>query len=517
MRAPNTAVLAVLGTALCSAAAAAAAAAAAQPYGGGACARRATSGAPSPDCMLSGRCDNYTCNFAATPPKCKDNPGGGAACVCFPGWTGAHCGALDLEPALLRSGFRSPNASSWGGTIVRDGGGDGSGGSRGSGGSGGSGGSFHLVASRFVGRCGLTSWKSNSEVVKATSSSPLGPFASARADGADDVVRFTFAHNPAVFAAPPDAATGEPAGLVLFQIGCGGGNGTHPPRADCVNGSTPGVVPQPPTAATTPPVAAAPAGAAPAAGGGAGANDCNTPHWSGVAGPAPSTAAWPAPTSLLISQRPGVNASAVWHSGGAAPFAFTNPSLTVAPPPAGGGVLLAYSIGMAPGYAPLPSPGGNNTRKHIGVAAAASWRGPFFDLTPYAPVFRAPAFASSEDPHIFLDPAGSLHLLAHTSYANPGAAGWRHVAAHAFSRDGAAWEVASVPPYTRDILWETGATTTVFARERPQIYLDAAGWPAALVNGVEPGNVTMPFDEGPRTGFSGDWSYTHVQGVQQRT
>jgi len=369
-------------------------------------------------------------------------------------------------------------------------------------------------------------------VVRATSTtSPLGPYASARADGADDVVRLPFAHNPAVFAAPPDAATGEPAGLVLFQIGCGGGNGTHPPRADCVNGSTPGVVPQPPTA-TTPTPAAAPAGTVPAAGGGAAAAaaagaDCNTPHWSGVAGLVPSAgapaAAWPAPTSLLISQRPGVNASAVWHSGGAAPFAFTNPSLTVAPLPAagGGGVLLAYSIGMAPGYAPLPGPGpggggGNNTRKHIGVAAAASWRGPFFDLTPYAPVFRAPAFASSEDPYIFLDPAGSLHLLAHTSYVNPGAAGWRHVAAHAFSRDGAAWEVAPVPPYTRDILWETGATTAVFARERPQVYLDAAGWPAALVNGVEPGNATMPFDEGPRAGFSGDWSYTHIQGVQQR-
>ena len=443
-----------------------------QPHGGGACSRFNSNDVPSPDCMLSGRCDN-------------------AKCVCFPGWSGAHCGALDLEPALLRSGLRSPNASSWGGTVVRHG----------------NGGGFHLVASRFVQHCGLTSWKSNSEIIMATSTSPLGPYASARADGRDDVVRAPFAHNPTVFTVPPDV--GKPGGLALFQIGCG--NSTQPPRNDCVNGSSPGVVPQPPTATSAADLATVAPTQRTA--------DCNTPHWSGVAGPVPSAGAgavaWPAPTSLLISQRPGVNASAVWHSGGAAPFAFTNPSVTVAPPPSGG-VLLAYSIGMAPGFAPLPGGGGNNTHKHIGVAAGASWRGPFYDLTPYAPIFRAPAFVSSEDPSIFLDPEGSVHLLAHTNYVNPGAGGWSHVAAHAFSRDGVVWEVAPVPPYTRAIEWETGTTTVVFTRERPQVYMDATGWPAALVNGVEPGNATMPFDEGPCAGFSGDWSYTHVQGVRQR-
>lgn len=72
------------------------------------------------------------------------------------------------------------------------------------------------------------------------------------------------------------------------------------------------------------------------------------------------------------------------------------------------------------------------------------------------------------------------------------------------------------PPYNRTIEWSDGSTTEVFTRERPQLIFSGDQWsrrgstriPVALTNGVTPGNATMP---GRTSGFTGDWSYTHVQ------
>ena len=56
----------------------------------------------------------------------------------------------------------------------------------------------------------------------------------------------------------------------------------------------------------------------------------------------------------------------------------------------------------------------------------------------------------------------------------------------------------------------TTVATTVFTRERPQLLMKG-GRPLVLVNGVEPGNVSMPFT----AGFTGDWAYTHMQEINQ--
>jgi hypothetical protein len=78
--------------------------------------------------------------------------------------------------------------------------------------------------------------------------------------------------------------------------------------------------------------------------------------------------------------------------------------------------------------------------------------------------------------------------------------------------------VVPFPPYDRNIEWSDGTTTSVYTRERPQLIFSGSAKvggldtrvPVALSNGVTPGNATMP---GARNGYTGDYSYTHVQRV----
>ena len=114
---------------------------------------------------------------------------------------------------------------------------------------------------------------------------------------------------------------------------------------------------------------------------------------------------------------------------------------------------------------------------------------------------------------IFISPeTGTFHLLAHTD-ASGGAEKpmvWPHVSAHAFALDPRGpWTVSSKPPYTTAIEWESGKATTVRTRERPQvIFMD--GKPRLLVNGVMPDVNSTPASP---HGFTGDYSYTHIQEI----
>ena len=103
---------------------------------------------------------------AAAPAPCTSDLGcslnGNCAagrCECFPGWRGAECELLALAPAPPGGAYGySPNISSWGGHVIRwDG-------------------LYHLFVSELWGGCGITSWRQNSHVIRATSKTPLGPF-----------------------------------------------------------------------------------------------------------------------------------------------------------------------------------------------------------------------------------------------------------------------------------------------------------------------------------------------------
>ena len=142
------------------------------------------------------------------------------ACTCHVGWRGQDCGLLDLLPSAdsdfpgmaygvpPSSSVGSGGLASWGGSIVVD--------PRNSS-------LFHLFAAEMSLGCGLNAWYRNSVIIRATSSSPLGPFVR------QEQVLGAFSHEPVVLTLPK----GE--GYVLYKIGCAdnattGSNSTWPPR-----------------------------------------------------------------------------------------------------------------------------------------------------------------------------------------------------------------------------------------------------------------------------------------------
>eukprot|EP00039_Didymoeca_costata_P002943 m.64037 g.64037 ORF g.64037 m.64037 type:complete len:788 (+) comp11619_c0_seq3:101-2464(+) len=96
-------------------------------------------------------------------------------CVCGPAWYGPTCAALRLLPAPKENGYQHENMSSWGGSIVQD-----------------QSGTYHMFASQITEGCGLDAWSTNSEIIRATSDSPVGPYQFA------EVVVNRFAHEPNV-------------------------------------------------------------------------------------------------------------------------------------------------------------------------------------------------------------------------------------------------------------------------------------------------------------------------------
>lgn len=133
------------------------------------------------DCTLSGVC----------------SPSG--VCKCNAGWTGTDCHSLDTLPApgpWPGGGAYgvTPNVTSWGGSIVtlpgtsaRAGGPSASASASSSSSS-----THHLFVTEEAGGCGMTSWKSNSQIVHAVSTTgPTGPFVR-------QAVAIPYATNPAV-------------------------------------------------------------------------------------------------------------------------------------------------------------------------------------------------------------------------------------------------------------------------------------------------------------------------------
>ena len=95
-------------------------------------------------------------------------------CVCKPAWRGPTCAALRLGAAPRGGGFRHANSSSWGGSIMYDA----------------KDMKYHMFSAFMLEHCGLSSWSTNSEIIRATSDSPLGPYEM------QEVVATRFAHEP---------------------------------------------------------------------------------------------------------------------------------------------------------------------------------------------------------------------------------------------------------------------------------------------------------------------------------
>ena len=131
---------------------------------------------------------------------------------------------------------------------------------------------------------------------------------------------------------------------------------------------------------------------------------------------------------------------------------------------------------------------GNNDRG-VGVASAKTWRGPYTKRNNRTSIFQGSAVVGLEDMYVFANPASierpGCHMVLHQECA-----GVENLGAHAFTEDPTcttAWQLATPRPsraYGPEFQWDNGTTTTFSSRERPQMLLDAAGWPAYLSNGI---------------------------------
>lgn len=130
------------------------------------------------DCAMNGECMKSS-------PRDAQAPG---VCNCFSGWKGGTCEVLDLLPIdPEHAGLKLSNrdSSSWGGSVVfRNG-------------------LYHMFASEIVNNCGLYSWNTNSQIIRAVSKFPNGPYKKV------EVVLAPFAHDANVVQSP----SGE---VVLF-------------------------------------------------------------------------------------------------------------------------------------------------------------------------------------------------------------------------------------------------------------------------------------------------------------
>lgn len=134
----------------------------------------------SADCAYNGECVKSTDDDDADH---RTDPESVGVCRCFAGWMGTTCEVFDLMPVNpQRGGLKLPNhdSSTWGGSVVFNE----------------DDGMYHMFASEILYDCGLYYWTTNSQVIRAVSESPYGPYRK------DQVIVPPFAHEPNVIRDP---------------------------------------------------------------------------------------------------------------------------------------------------------------------------------------------------------------------------------------------------------------------------------------------------------------------------
>ena len=154
---------------------------------------------------------------------------------------------------------------------------------------------------------------------------------------------------------------------------------------------------------------------------------------------------------------------------------FTNPAPALL---ANGTVLLAFRSSTC---------SGGSTGEFLGLASARHWNDTAYDIMPQPVVAPSAGTGSHEDPYLFEDARGNLHIISH----NQGAVnvcnrkGTQSCGAHLFSSDGGRnWAVSASPVY--DLLELRGGSHILPAtRQRPQLVLDTVSRaPLWLFNGA---------------------------------
>jgi len=271
--------------------------------------------------------------------------------LCSTEWTGDDCGTLNLLPAKSENGYRPSPSSSWGGKIVK-----------------GKDNTYHLYAAFMLGECAIGSWMNNSVIVHTVSENPIGPYR----EISDVAIVKAFGHKPTVELVKTSS---EEDIYLMAHIGCGNET-VIPQQCDgnkALSNEHPNAEFQSEKSDKT----------------------CDNPYWTGLRTSSSPEGPWTSVTPLdqpIFITNPNPEEHP-WHKDSTS---ITNPSMWSFP---NGSILLAYSVGCGDCVS-----GG----KHIGIAYADEWSGPYVDLTPKETIFPY----QSEDPCIFVSPeTGTFHFL----------------------------------------------------------------------------------------------------------
>lgn len=345
------------------------------------------------DCSLNGICAN-------------------GRCVCDPEWLGPRCEWLNLLPTHRDHGYQPVNSSSWGGSLVRDP----------------ADGRIHMFAARITNNCGLTTWKTNSEIVHLTSESPLGPF---QPEAPEPVVP-RFSHNPVIH----KNAEGR---YLLYHIGCGSSPENCPNCARCVNGTTPkgSVSPNRSNVA------------------------CDGPHWTGLLTSTSLAGPWRDEGEVVLNTSKALD----W---------ITNPCVVPAGQPGDGSVAHLLYRQPSAAFLNATSDGGERLGWAIGESCPSTINCTYTDLSPYAPVLDC----NLEDQYLWRDHRENWHALTHKNCRGAGVSG------HMWSGDGGmTWKTSTVSPYNNTIVYQDGGVQECGKRARPMLLVED-GRPRFLSTGA---------------------------------
>ncbi|NOU92730.1 glycosyl hydrolase family 43 [Paenibacillus sp. LMG 31456] len=144
--------------------------------------------------------------------------------------------------------------------------------------------------------------------------------------------------------------------------------------------------------------------------------------------------------------------------------------------------------------------GNTHGKMMIGAAGADHYAGPYRVLSE-DPVFP-PAQFHLEDPFIWKTEQG-YELIAKDMEGN--ICGEKHAGIHAFSKDGLEWQLSSLPKaYSREVVWDDGSTTRMGNFERPfllfqdgkptHLFAATADGSGGFKNAQNTWNMVIPID-----------------------
>jgi hypothetical protein len=290
------------------------------------------------------------------------------------------------------------------------------------------GGLYHMYYARFEAGCGLALWSNNSVCVHATSLTPAGPYQD------QSTVLPVFCHGPKAALAPDGT-------IVLYHIGHADDPASRVCNCTAAGGSEAACVPLPPPKLTDPQDGRGYVTYATAAPG----------NWDG-----PFT-----PLGRAVLQPEGR-----WEGW------LSNPSAPLYA--ADGSYFLAYRSWGAPNRSSssstTTSSSGIPMTEYILIARAAALGSPLVRV-------RALPIGEGEDPSLYFDPRGGLHMLSHQVCGH----------GHSYSPPGDPTQWTTMPHAVGcNVSWVNGTSSLVHRRERPQLLWDAGGRPLVLLSGVQP-------------------------------